>query len=192
MKPGDLGFLAVCPVTGKSVDRANMVLSAIGSEVALYLCMYTTWIIVAHRTGAKFYENNGPGRELKLLEEIEHPEGRLRKQQIDAGRPGRETSAISHHGFAVHANSHEYISETFAKKISTLLDQARAADRFQKLVLVAEPRFLGWLKSSVDRVTSNCIAATIPKDLSQVHDRDLPEHLAGLDAIWNDVERYGT
>jgi hypothetical protein len=37
----------------------------------------TTWILVAHRGGARLLANTGPGKGLQLVYDIPHPEGRL-------------------------------------------------------------------------------------------------------------------
>lgn len=51
--------------------------------------MAKTWILVAHEAGARAFENDGPGKGLDLVEEIEHAEGRTRDGAIDTDRPGR-------------------------------------------------------------------------------------------------------
>lgn len=35
--------------------------------------MNTTWILVAHRSGAHLLENTGPGKRLTLIEEVPRP-----------------------------------------------------------------------------------------------------------------------
>jgi hypothetical protein len=40
--------------------------------------MDKTWIVRAHQAGARVFENQGPGKALELLDEIDHPQGRAR------------------------------------------------------------------------------------------------------------------
>ncbi|MBW1907692.1 MAG: host attachment protein [Deltaproteobacteria bacterium] len=51
--------------------------------------MTSTWIVVAHEAGARFFENRGRGTGLELIEEVEHPEGRARDRDMASDRPGR-------------------------------------------------------------------------------------------------------
>ena len=51
--------------------------------------MDSTWIVVAHEAGARFFENHGRGTGLELVEEIEHPDGRARDRDMASDRPGR-------------------------------------------------------------------------------------------------------
>ena len=51
--------------------------------------MTSTWIVVAHEAGARFFENRGRGTGLELVEEVEHAEGRARDRDMASDRPGR-------------------------------------------------------------------------------------------------------
>ena len=51
--------------------------------------MDSTWIVVAHEAGARFFENDGRGTGLELVEEIEHADGRARDRDMASDRPGR-------------------------------------------------------------------------------------------------------
>ena len=48
--------------------------------------MTTTWILIAHRGGARLFEHTGRSAGLKLLQDIPHPEGRLKNQDINADK----------------------------------------------------------------------------------------------------------
>ena len=51
--------------------------------------MTTTWILVAHRGGGRLFENSGPGTGLRLIQTIDHPQGRLKSGEINSDKPGR-------------------------------------------------------------------------------------------------------
>lgn len=46
--------------------------------------MDTTWIVVAHQAGARVFENQGSGKGLDLGDEIDHPQGRARDDEVMA------------------------------------------------------------------------------------------------------------
>ena len=138
-----------------------------------------TWILVAHRGGARIFENKGPGKGLNLLHDIPHPEGRLKNKDIGADKPGR---SIDSHGPGRHSLSSEqeptaHVTEQFAKQLSTMLDNGRNQQRYGKLVLVAEPRFLGSLRAALSTPTAALVMATVGKDLGSVELHNMPKHL---------------
>jgi protein required for attachment to host cells len=138
-----------------------------------------TWILVAHRGGARLFENKGPGKGLNLLHDIPHPAGRLKNKDIGADKPGR---SIDSHGPGRHSLSSEqeptaHVTEQFAKQLSTMLDNGRHQQLYGKLVLVAEPRFLGSLRAALSTPTAALVTATVGKDLGGVGLHNMPKHL---------------
>lgn len=144
--------------------------------------MTKTWILVAHRSGARILENKGPRKRLELLQQIEHPEGRLKNHEINSDKSGRgfDGKGVEHHAYSNEHAPTEHVAEQFAKQLSEVLEHGRTRRRFDKLVLVAEPRFLGNLRAAIPAQTAALISATMDKDLGGVETRDLPKHLNGV------------
>lgn len=143
--------------------------------------MKKTWILAAHRSGAKFYEHTGPGA-LTLLRTIDHPAGRLMDQEIVTDRPGRKyEGGSSLQGTAdpeVDPARHE--AETFARSLAAALTEGRNAHAFERLVLVAEPRFLGLLRGALDAPTAAMVLGSVNHALTDAPTADLLAHLKGL------------
>ncbi len=142
--------------------------------------MSPIWILLAHRAGARILENPGPGKGVQIVEEIPHPEGRLKNQDFDADKPGR---AFDSHGTGRHAMEREHspveqAAMAFASRLAEHLDRARATGRYDRLVLVAEPRFLGWLRDALSPETTQRIIASVNKDLTETDLRTLANHLS--------------
>ena len=143
--------------------------------------MKKTWILAAHRSGAKFYEHNGPGS-LALVRTIDHPTGRLQDQEIVTDRPGRKhDGGGSLQGTAdpeVDPARHE--AETFARSLAAALTEGRNAHAFERLVLVAEPRFLGLLRAELDAPTAAMVLGSVNHELTDAPVADLRAHLKGI------------
>lgn len=141
-----------------------------------------TWILVAHRSGARLFENKGPGKGLNLVSDIPHPEGRLKNKDIDADRPGRsfDSRGQGRHALSSEQEPTAHLAEQFAKQLSSMLDEGRNQQRYSKLVLIAEPRFLGNLRATLSTTTAALITATLSKDLGGVESRLLPKHLTDV------------
>jgi protein required for attachment to host cells len=142
----------------------------------------TTWVVVAHRAGARILAHCGPGTGLARVAELVHPEGRMRDRDFDADRPGR---AFDSHGQGRHAMSreeppHEHAAAEFARDLARHVDRSRQQHRFDALVLVAEPGFLGILRGALTDATAALVRGSVAKDLAKVPDRDLGDHLGAL------------
>jgi len=56
-------------------------------------------------------------------------------------------------------------------------------NEFQRLVLVAPPRFLGLLRSSLDTPTQQLVVGSLDKDLAKVKEADLIGHVGEVIAV---------
>jgi protein required for attachment to host cells len=149
--------------------------------------MAKTWILVAHDAGARVFENDGPGKGLQLIEEIDHPEGRERDQDINADRPGRsfrKNSADPRRAAMSRSEGpRERAVADFARAMAEKLKQGRVENQYERLVLVAPPRFLGLLRSSLDGPTAQLLVGSLNKDLASSRQAELIEHLGEVMAV---------
>lgn len=141
--------------------------------------MGKTWILVAHRSGARLFENRGPGKGIELLQTLEHPAGKLKNHEIDSDKHGRsfDRRGTGRHAYSSEQEPTTHVAEQFAKQLAALLEDGRVQSRYHRLVLVAEPRFLGILRAELSAPTSALVTATLDKDLGGIEARDLPKHL---------------
>jgi protein required for attachment to host cells len=141
-----------------------------------------SWILIASRTGARIIERQG--RELSLVQELSHARGRLRDREVDSDRHGRSSSRTgASHAFGQPESPHEHDAKAFARELAESLRQGRMEGRYQRLVLIAEPHFLGLLRQALDDVTGRLVAATVSKDLTHVELRQLASHLPELPQV---------
>jgi protein required for attachment to host cells len=139
-------------------------------------------VLVAHRGGALIFESGfepeqegrvragqGPERvPMRLIERVERPEGRLKNRDILSDEPGRVVGRVSseRHAYASTTDAKVVLAEQFARVLAEKLRIARAQNRFKRVVLVAESRFLGLLRSVLDRPTATRVAFTLEKELN--------------------------
>ncbi|MEM9072292.1 MAG: host attachment protein [Myxococcota bacterium] len=138
----------------------------------------TTWVALADRTHARFLALQG--RTLVTVRELEDVRAKQRNQDFDADRPGRAFDRV---GMGRHALEREHsptqrAAAAFAKTVAQALGAARAEGSFERLILVAEPGFLGMLRRDLDRATQSTVVATIPKALLRAEQRQLFSALA--------------
>lgn len=154
------------------------------------------WVVVAHRGGALIFESGTePGKlgrvvgsgapspvPMRLIERVERPEGRLKNRDVVSDEPGRVMGRVSseRHAYANPTEAKVVLAEQFARELAEKLRLARAQNRFKRVVLVAESRFLGLLRSSLDRPTATRVALSVEKDLNSEPLPRLREYLHQL------------
>ncbi|MFL6648583.1 MAG: host attachment protein [Sulfurifustaceae bacterium] len=143
----------------------------------------TTWIVAADDSRARVLQAEGRDTKLVEIEDLVNPAGRQQdhEMQTDAeprfsghggvGKPGtaqtggtasdRETQGAVEHSVAV-----------FARDIGRYLEKARVDHRYDKLVLVAPPKFLGALRKELGKEVEKLVVDELPKDVSgyKLHD----------------------
>jgi protein required for attachment to host cells len=146
--------------------------------------MDSTWIVVAHEAGARFFENHGRGTGLELVEEIEHADGRARDRDMASDRPGRSfrknIGDPSRASMGQSEGPHDRAVSDFARALADKLKDGRVQNRYKRLVLVAPPRFLGLLRSSLDGPTAQLVIVSIDKDFAASKKSELVERLSEL------------
>lgn len=141
-----------------------------------------TWVLVAHRAGARIfdYQKEKPG--LRLIQDIPHEEGRLQNHDLTSDRQGRaaDTRGGGHHNYQRRVDAVEHVAQQFAKRLASDLDQARTANRFEDVVLVADPHMLGLLRDSLTSATMAKVSASVDKDLGMENADEIVRHISSI------------
>ena len=134
-----------------------------------------TRIVVANQAQAVFYDTGGPNTPLRLVGRLENPSGRLLDRELKSDRPGRvfasarsgtgRRGAVAHHATGGERSPRRQAVGAFARRIAVDLSAARRAKRFDRLVLVAAPAFMGALRKTLAKSLRAVVAAEIVKDL---------------------------
>ena len=72
----------------------------------------------------------------------------------------------------------EHSARTFAREVGRYLDQARNEHRYDQLVLVAPPKFLGALRKELHKEVEKLVVDELPKDLAWFNARQIEEYFA--------------
>ncbi len=143
-----------------------------------------TWLLVACRSGAFIYQRGSAVGPLSLVSHIDHPEGRLRDRDADTDSPGRSFDrgyfSQARHSMEPHEHPTEHAAAQFARSLADELAHARMEGRYQRLVVVAEPKFLGRVLGALDEPTRKLLAVQVPRDLVHLAPRDLEAQIAAL------------
>jgi len=142
--------------------------------------MATTWIVAADSSRARVLQVAGRERKLIEIEDLLNPEGRLHDREIASDALGRWSGPDRPGGNSMAGGTGpaEHAVELFAKRIGDYLDKARNEHRYDRVCLVAPPKFLGALRKSLDKEVQKLVADELPKDLSWLSARELEAYFA--------------
>lgn len=139
--------------------------------------MTTTWIIAADSSRARILQVMDRESRLAEVEDFVNPEGRAHDRDlVEDGHPRWS----GHGGMGSdrqETSPTEHAVEIFAKRIGDYLDKARSAHRYDRLHLVAPPKFLGRLRKELGKEVEKLVTSELPKDLSWLNERELGKRL---------------
>ena len=141
--------------------------------------MTTTWILSANRSSASLFESDWLGKSMRRIQDIPHPQGRMQNQDIDSDKPGRvfDSFGEGRHSTSPKQEPTEHIAHQFALDLAEMLNKGRLTHAYDKLVLIAEPKFLGILRAALDKNTESLVTQTVNKELLDVKEEELFEYL---------------
>ena len=138
----------------------------------------TTWIIAADASRARILQVMDRDERLAEVEDFRNPEGRAHDRDlISDGHPRFNGAQGGPGSDREEMTASEHATELFVKRVSDYLDKARTAHRYDRLHLVAPPKFLGQLRKELGKEVGKLVTSELPKDLSWLDERQLGERL---------------
>jgi protein required for attachment to host cells len=142
--------------------------------------MKATWIVVADQSRARIFTLHIPDRTAHQLEQFDNPEGRAHNRDLVTDGDGRYFGkGDRHQGNAATPGESavEHEVELFAKRLATHLEKCRMEQKFERLRLVAAPKFLGLLRNNLTKEVTKLVEDSVAKDVAGLDDNALAEYL---------------
>lgn len=145
--------------------------------------MQTTWILVADGARARILAS-GPDGDLVELQCFSNPEGRAHGRDLATEGPPtvHESVGASRHSIEPHTTAREKAADRFARQLGEALHRARNDHAFERLVIVAPARFLGFLHRTLDPSVRSCIVNELHLDLTRLTPAELRSRLRAAPA----------
>jgi protein required for attachment to host cells len=127
----------------------------------------TVWIVVANRAVARLFQAKQPLGPLEEMDAFIHPEGRMHDQDLVSDRPGRgfDRFGPGRHAEDPDTTVTEQEATSFALQLARFLQKGRNDGRFDALVLIAAPAFLGIMRDRLDTPTRQRVMLEVDKNL---------------------------
>jgi protein required for attachment to host cells len=132
-------------------------------------------IVVADQSEADFYELEQRDMPPQLIERMADADAHLHNRDLKSDRPGRvfdhaaapggRRGAVGHHSTGGERNPRKVEARRFARRVAEALDEARRQHRYDRLIIMAPPTFLGLLREEMTAAVQAVLTAEIGKDL---------------------------
>lgn len=141
--------------------------------------MSRIWVLVADTNSARVFTAGTPAGELAEHDDLTHPEARLHTREITSDLPGKLHSAGSggHHAAEPKTDAHKQASVEFAREVAGYLHNNLNENRYDSLLLVCEPTFLGELRHELDEKVKKHVTLEVTKNLVKRSAKTVREHL---------------
>ena len=139
--------------------------------------MTTTWIIAADSSRARILQVTDRDEHLEEIEDLLNPEGRVHDRELISDAHPRFHGARGPGSDREELSAADHATELFAKRVADYLDKARNAQRYDRLHLVAAPKFLGRLRKELGKEVQKLVTEELPKDLSSLNVREIEQSL---------------
>lgn len=147
-----------------------------------------TWILIADSARARLFQYDGFGAPLALLKEWKHPgahptshgsspEAAEHAAPSHGGpHPGHSSRTGMERDMSPKRAEHEHFAQQLQQELRLGLDQGA----YGRLILVANPEFLGILRQTAPAQVLKHLVASVDKDYTMMPVKELEHHLAPI------------
>jgi protein required for attachment to host cells len=131
--------------------------------------MAAVWILVADRARARLFSlEEGASRMIEVADFV-NPEARTAANEREHAPPPRVHDRLGEgrHLIEAHTPPREKITMQFAARLAMYLRHAYDEQRYRDLVLIAPPRFLGALNTTLGARLGEAVVLRVPKNLTR-------------------------
>ncbi len=144
-----------------------------------------TWIVVADGARARFLLHEGIGKGLHPALPEEMRQDLPPNREIVTDKPGRwaDAGGTGRSALAPTIDWHEFEKERFAHQVAKVLEAGRNQNLFDRLVLIAPPKTLGYLRDELNKPTRQMVYGELSKDLTHHSLAELESHIGEVMAV---------
>jgi len=130
--------------------------------------MTVTWVVTADSARAEFFEVDRIGGDFRSVHDLSHAEALKKGRELTSDRPGRafDSSGTGRHAMSTQVDPRDHEADVFAREVCHFIEGARGKQRFERLIVVAPPDFLGRLRRLITPAANRMVVESIPKNLT--------------------------
>jgi protein required for attachment to host cells len=141
-----------------------------------------TFILACDAGSARLFDETGRSEPWRLVETIDNASGRAHVRDLVADHPGRvrQSGTGAQPPMEPPTDPAEREAERFARRLASDLDRAFGARAFDRLVLVAPPRFLGRLREALRPAVAAAVVGEVDRDYTKAPAAELEARVRSL------------
>ena len=140
----------------------------------------SVYVIVADSARARILSGEAGSGSLIEINDLVHPESRLRQQDLVSDASGSEAGGFGNHSMGHEKSAKDRAAHDFARQVVLEVEQIHKSGELGRLYLVAAPRFLGMLREHLGKSCRDLVSGEIDKDLVQHGIDEIRAHLPKL------------
>ena len=133
-----------------------------------------TYILVSDGSKARIYASDMNKHNLRSINTLSSETARMHSHDLGSKKPH---GIFERNRPEAKVDLHAKAKKDFAHYIASLLNSSSVAHEFQKLVLIAPPKFLDSLCSMLTKGTIALVAKEIKKDLTHADEQNLKNYI---------------
>lgn len=142
--------------------------------------MQTTWILTADSSRARIFEMHGAQDHLHEIEDFANAAGHATIGDLRTDARGRfygKGEREQAHTAEPEVDPIMHETELFSKQVSEFLDKACSEHRYDKLYVIAFPKFLGLMRQNMSKQVQRLVEEEVPKDVSKFDIREIEDYV---------------
>jgi protein required for attachment to host cells len=150
------------------------------------IAMRTNWILIADSSRARIFEKKEREKHLTEVEDFVDAEGRATSKELRSDGRGRfygKGERDQGHTAEPAVSPVEHENDLFAHTLARYLDDARKANSYNRLYLIAPPKFLGLIRASLEDEVKKMVHGELQKDISTLSAQEV-EGYVKEETIW--------
>ena len=142
----------------------------------------TIWVLAADSARARVFQSERKDNDFVEVISIVNPVARMKEGEIVSDKQGSQKDSFGsgHHSGSPKHSAKVVAENTFAKDIACSLDKALQRQDFQRLYIIAPPKFLGKLRPNLSEGIKNRVQGEYNHDVSALK----PEKVRDLLTIY--------
>ena len=137
-----------------------------------------TCIVACSAESARFWLSETRFGDWKLLTGMQDEMAPRRESEFASDRPGRSFDIVGtgRHAMSSKVSGQEHQTLLFARQVADYLNKAIAGSEVMHLVLLADPKFLGYLRSELSDAALRAIALAESRNLTDLEEQQIRDY----------------
>ena len=137
-----------------------------------------TCIVACSSARARFWRSTSRFGEWQSLAEMRDDSANLPESEFASDRPGRAFDIVGkgRHTMSPPESGQDHQTLVFARQVADYLNNAIAENRVSQLVILAAPKFLGYLRSALSDTALKAIALAEPRNLGDLDEKEIKRY----------------